>query len=149
MEVLQVTSDTEGTRMLSKALICADVATRNLREGRRFYEEVLGLKPLIDEPERGVYYRAGGGTMLNLYQREHEPAEQTAATFLVEDITRVMETLRSHGVQFEEYDEPDLKTKDGVFDDGKGFKVCWFKDPDGNLLSLEQLAPKQQTVLRR
>jgi catechol 2,3-dioxygenase-like lactoylglutathione lyase family enzyme len=125
--------------MLGDARICADVATRDLRRARAFYEGALGLKPLMVDQERGVYYRAGAGTMLNLYERGLEPAARTAATFLVDDITSAMAGLRGAGVGFEDYDEPDLKTQDGVFSDGTGFKACWFKDPDGNILSLEQL----------
>ncbi|MBC7977050.1 MAG: VOC family protein [Myxococcales bacterium] len=126
--------------MLNKASICADVATHDLKRAREFYEKVLGLKPLRIDAHRGVYYRTDDGTMLNLYERQHTPAEQTVATFLVEDIAETMAELRRSDVTFEEYDEPDLKTDKGVFSDGSGFKVCWFKDPDGNVLSLEQLS---------
>jgi catechol 2,3-dioxygenase-like lactoylglutathione lyase family enzyme len=132
-------SSMEGLRMLGEARICADIATRDLGRARHFYEKVLGLTPLKVDADRGVYYRSGGGTMLNLYQREHAPAAQTAATFLVDDLAAAMAGLRRAGVVFEDYDEPDLKTEDGVFSDGSGFKVCWFKDPDGNVLSMEQL----------
>lgn len=126
--------------MLSAARICADVATSDLGRARRFYEDVLGLAPERADPGRGVYYRADGGTMLNLYERPHSPSPQAVATFLVDDITAEMRGLATQGVKFEAYDEPDLKTVDGIFADGTGFKVCWFKDPDGNILSLEQLA---------
>ena len=89
---------------------------------------------------RGVYYRAGGGTMLNLYVRDAQPAEQTAATFLVADIADAMAGLRARGVVFKAYDEPGLRTHDGVFEDDTGFKASWFHDPDGNILGLEQLS---------
>jgi catechol 2,3-dioxygenase-like lactoylglutathione lyase family enzyme len=125
---------------LNQAQICADIATSDLPRARAFYEGVLGLSPAHEDEDRGVYYRAGGGTMLNLYERAHEPAAQTAATFLIDDLDKAMAALRERGVSFIEYDEADLKTVDGVFEDGTGFRVCWFRDPDGNLLSLEQLA---------
>lgn len=50
-----------------------------------------------------------------------------------------MSGLRSRGVVFEDYDKADLKTKNGLFSDGKGFKTSCFRDTDGNILSLEQL----------
>ncbi len=50
-----------------------------------------------------------------------------------------MSALRDRGVSFEEYDLLDLKTENGVFSDGSGFKAAWLKDPDGNILGLEQL----------
>lgn len=125
--------------MLESARICADVPTADLERARRFYEGALGLKVLKADTQRSVYYKAGGGTMLNLYERPHHPAAFAVATFLVDDIEQSMSDLRKARIVFEDYDEPDLKTHDGVFSDATGFKVCWFKDPDGNILSLEQL----------
>lgn len=128
--------------MLEQARICADVPTSDLRRAGKFYEGTLGLKVARADDERGVYFEAGGGTMLNLYEREHSAIEYTVATFLVEDIGRTMSELRARGVVFEEYDEPDLKTEHGVFSDDTGFRASWFKDPDGNVLGLEQLPAK-------
>lgn len=125
--------------LLTNARICATVATTDLQRARHFYEAKLGLKIVVADERRGVYYHAGGGTMLNLYERDHTAPEQSVATFLVADLEKVMTNLRSHGVSFEEYDLPDLKTVDGVYSDQTGFKVSWFKDPDGNLLGIEQL----------
>lgn len=50
--------------------------------------------------------------------------------------------LRSRGVTFEEYDQEDLKAKDGVFTDEAMGKAAWFKDSGGNILSLAQLPPE-------
>lgn len=117
--------------MLAEALVCANVPTTDLSRVRRFYEETLGLAEARADEERGVYYQAGGGTMLNLYERPGATAEHSVATFLVESIEAVMSDLRRRGVSFEEYDKPDLKTEDGVYGDQSGFKASWFKDPDG------------------
>ena len=126
--------------MLANSRVCADIAVRELGAARRFYENVLGLAVDYEDADRGIYYRAGGGTMINLYQRDVDPGEQAVATFLVDDIDTAMRGLRDCGVPFTDYDEPDLKTRDGVFEDGTGFRVAWFKDAAGNVLSLEQLA---------
>jgi catechol 2,3-dioxygenase-like lactoylglutathione lyase family enzyme len=66
-------------------------------------------------------------------------ADHTAVGFLVDNIESVMTGLRSQGVRFEEYDMPEmgLKTVDGVATLGKD-RVAWFKDPDGNILSIAQ-----------
>jgi len=77
--------------------------------------------------------------MLNLYESPHTAAEETSATFLVENIDKVMSDLRTRGVSFEDYDKPGLKTQNGLFSNDAGFKASWFRDPDGNILSLEQL----------
>jgi hypothetical protein len=86
-----------------------------------------------------VYFQAGGGTRLNLYERPHSTAEHSAATCLVENFAEVMPDLRSRGVSFEEYDMPNLKMENGVYSDQSGFKALCFKDPDGNIVGLEQL----------
>jgi catechol 2,3-dioxygenase-like lactoylglutathione lyase family enzyme len=129
----------EALTLLTNALICATVPTTDLQRARHFYEKTLGLKAAIVDERRGVYYQAGGGTMLNLYERQHTTAENSVATFLVENLDEVMSDLRSRGISFEEYDLPDLKTENGVYSDQTGFKVSWFKDLDGNILGIEQL----------
>jgi catechol 2,3-dioxygenase-like lactoylglutathione lyase family enzyme len=129
----------EASTLLTNALICANVPTTDLQRAKRFYEETLGLKAAISDEERGVYFQAGEGTMLNLYERQHATAEHAVATFLVENIEEVMSDLRSRGISFEEYDMPDLKTENGVYSDQSGFKASWFKDLDGNILAIEQL----------
>jgi catechol 2,3-dioxygenase-like lactoylglutathione lyase family enzyme len=125
--------------MLANALVCANVPTRDLKRAKPFYEKTLGLKAARSDEKRGVYFQAGGGTMLNLYERPHSTAEHSVATFLVENLADVMSDLRSRGISFEEYDMRDLKTENGVYSDQSGFKASWFKDPDGNILGLEQL----------
>jgi hypothetical protein len=88
------------------------------------------LKAAISDERRGVYFVAGSGTMLNLYERQHSTPESSVATFLVENLDDVTD-LRNRSISFEEYDIPDLKTKGGVYSDETGFKVASFKDPDG------------------
>jgi catechol 2,3-dioxygenase-like lactoylglutathione lyase family enzyme len=134
--------------LLTNARICATVATKNLRRAKRFYEETLGLRAAISDERRGVYFVAGSGTMLNLYERQHSTAESSVATFLVENLDEVMSDLRNRGISFEEYDIPDLKTKGGVYSDETGFKVAWFKDPDGNIIGIEQLPSESMHSLR-
>jgi catechol 2,3-dioxygenase-like lactoylglutathione lyase family enzyme len=134
--------------LLTNALICATVATKNLRRAKRFYEETLGLRAAIADERRGVYFLAGSGTMLNLYEREHSTPESSVATFLVENLDDVMSDLRNRGISFEEYDISDLKTKGGVYSDETGFKVAWFKDPDGNIIGIEQLPSESMNSVR-
>lgn len=125
--------------LLRSGRICATVATRDLDRARVFYEQKLGLAVALADERRGVYYRAADGTTLNLYERDVDPPAQSVATFLVDDLSAVMTELRERGVTFEEYDEPDLKTIDGVYTDDTGFAVAWCEDDDGNVLGFEQL----------
>jgi predicted enzyme related to lactoylglutathione lyase len=59
--------------------------------------------------------------------------------FTVDDLTTEMADLKKRGVVFEEYDLPGLKTVDGVVDMGDLGKAAWFKDTEGNILSLTQM----------
>ena len=64
-------------------------------------------------------------------------ARHTLGSFVVDDIQATTNALRAHGVTFEAYDLPGLKTVDGIARLGPD-AVAWFKDPDGNILSLTQ-----------
>ena len=60
--------------------------------------------------------------------------------FAVEDVESMVATLRSNGVTFEEYEPPlGAFATDGVMDFG-GVKAAWFKDSEGNLLSIVEFA---------
>lgn len=127
--------------MLTDALACATIPATDLDRARRFYGEQLGLTEVaLGGGSGGLYYQAGQGTMIQVYERPATgAAEHTVATFLVENLEEVMSRLQSRGVSFEEYDMPGLKTENGIFTGQNGFKVSWVKDPDGNILGLEQL----------
>ncbi len=121
-------------------LVCARRSRREIwPKPPGFYAETLGLRRAYADQRRGIYFEAGGGTLLNVYERELSPPAQSVATFLVDDLAARMKELRGRGVVFEEYDEPELKTRDGMYTDGTGFKAAWFKDPDGNIVGMEQL----------
>jgi len=59
--------------------------------------------------------------------------------FVVDDLFAEMADLRKRGVVFEEYDVPGLKTVNGVVEMGKMGKGAWFKDSEGNILSISQM----------
>jgi catechol 2,3-dioxygenase-like lactoylglutathione lyase family enzyme len=128
--------------MLTNVPVCATLPTSNLNRARRFYREALGLAEGPLSVEGGVFFAAGGGTSLRIYERPpgYTPAEYTVVGFLVEDLEEEMSELRGRGVTFEEYDLPHLKTENGVYTDRqRGAKGAWVRDPDGNILALTQL----------
>ena len=59
----------------------------------------------------------------------------TALTWAVDDVEDVVRTLKSKGVRFEHYDLPETRREGDVHVSGD-LKVAWFKDPDGNILSV-------------
>jgi catechol 2,3-dioxygenase-like lactoylglutathione lyase family enzyme len=115
----------------------ATIATADLDRARAFYEQTLGFKPTRELAELGVVaYEAGSGSVL-LYASEFAGTNQ--ATVLSFDVPTdaydaEITALRRAGVTFETYDLPGT-WEDGVARMGNQ-RVAWFKDPDGNILSL-------------
>ena len=112
------------------------IAVRDLPRAKAFYGQILGLQALEQQGEEVVTYRSGGGK-LNVYRSEFAGTNQaTAALWDVGDqIGEIAAALASKGVNFEHYDMPGL-TLEGDVHVGEGMKVAWFRDPDGNILSL-------------
>ena len=125
--------------MLSNAPVCPTLSVSDLARARKFYEEVLLLKSM-DKTMTGseAMYECGKGTALMIFQTKTKPGDDTAAGFMVSDLAAEMTDLKSRGVVFEDYDFPGLKTVNGVATFGN-VKGAWFKDPDGNILSLTQM----------
>jgi hypothetical protein len=126
--------------MLSKCHVAATLPYRGLKTAKAFYSKKLGLKHLAGSPKDGyLEFGAGEGTVIMLFESPSRKSEDTAATFEVENLAREMTALRRKGVEFEEYNLPDVKTVDGVATMGK-HKGAWIKDPGGNILALHQRA---------
>ena len=123
--------------MLTDSPVTPTLPIVDLERARNFYEGVLGLKVNMASDE-DVMYDCGGGTTLYLYKRAESRAEHTEAAFKVDDLEKEVKELRGKGVEFEEYDMPGLKTENGIAT-RNGMKSAWFKDPDGNILSLVQM----------
>jgi catechol 2,3-dioxygenase-like lactoylglutathione lyase family enzyme len=125
---------------LSDGPVIPTLAVKDLKRAREFYEGTLGFKPGKDMGEGGVIYKAGKETALLVYPSGSAGTNQaTYAGFSVDDIEETMTELREKGVKFEDYDFPGLKTENGVatYEEGGG-KSAWFKDPDGNILALDE-----------
>jgi len=113
------------------------IAVSDIDRAKQFYGETLGLKT-VDERADGVRYDGGGGTFLLVYPSGFAgTAESTYMGFTVDDVEKAVAELRDRGVVFEEYDIPGLKTVNGIAEI-EGVKGAWFKDPDGNILSINQ-----------
>jgi len=113
------------------------IAVSDLERAKKFYGETLGLK-VKDERADGVRYEAGGGSLVLVYPSQFAgTAQSTYMGFDVDDVEKAVAELRERGVVFEEYDMPGLKTVNGIAEI-EGVKGAWFKDPDGNILSIGQ-----------
>ena len=123
--------------MLGNKMVYPTLPVVDISRARKFYEDKLGLKVLAEDQSPGLVFGAGKGTLLYIYQRGQTKADHTVVEFEVDDIEAEVKELRSRGVQFEEYDMPEMgiKTVDGIASMGD-MKGAWFKDTEGNILAL-------------
>jgi catechol 2,3-dioxygenase-like lactoylglutathione lyase family enzyme len=120
--------------MLGARNSIATIAVKNLEVARVYYEEKLGLDFARELPE-GISYRTGG-TILLVYASRHAGTNQaTCVTWAIDDVERVAQELDARGVTFEHYDLPGTTVEGDVHVEGDR-KAVWFKDPDGNILSV-------------
>jgi len=121
--------------MLGKADATPMIAVTDLDRARKFYEDALGLEAK-EEWGEGVTLESGD-TLINLYKSEFAGTNKaTALNFDVDDIDKEVSELKDKGVFFEKYDLPGLEAQGDLYVGEGGFKTAWFKDPDGNILSL-------------
>ncbi|HWM13218.1 MAG TPA: VOC family protein [Gaiellaceae bacterium] len=130
---------------LAEAGIVAIVPVSDVEAAIRFYGETLGLElqeRRDDLPEnREAEFKAGQGTLLVYESVGAGKSRHTVAGFRVDDVDATVTTLRERGVEFEDYDLPELKTDGGVAEVGD-VRAAWCRDPDGNLLAIESVAAR-------
>ena len=122
--------------MLAAAKVVAFIATGDAARAKAFYGEVLGLR-LLSEDGFAVVFDANGTTLRVAIVREVVPAPYTVLGWDVEDIAATVRRLSAAGVVFERYawlQQDEL----GIWNSPSGAKVAWFKDLDGNVLSVSQ-----------
>lgn len=118
--------------------VIAFVATRDAERARTFYRDVLGLDLVLDQLPFALVFDACG-TMLRVTPvKELHPAAYTVLGWQVQDIVAAARAMANAGVRFELY--PGLEQDElGIWTaPGGAARVAWFKDPDGNTLSISQ-----------
>ena len=123
--------------MLQKSPMYAYIPVKDVARARQFYEQKVGMKPK-QEIAGGVVYEFAEHTACFMYPTPNAGTSRASQAFWqVEDIEREVAELKKRGVDFEDYDAPGMKTRDGIALAG-GAKSAWFKDPDGNIMALIQ-----------
>ena len=122
--------------MLSANKLMAFCATNDAPKAKSFYEEKLGLTLISDERFALVF--DANGTMLRIQKASNwTPPEFTVLGWEVPDIAQEVSSLTANGVQFIRV--PSLQQDDlGIWSADERTKVAWFRDPDGNILSLTE-----------
>ena len=133
--------------MLQEGQVATRIPVKDLARARGFYAEKLGLEPSEERPG-GLLYRCSSGEFALFESSGASPGTFTQMAWHVEDIEAEVETLRSRGVVFEEYEVPGLTTVNGIAQvegnypsKGSGERGAWFRDSEGNLLALGQSLP--------
>jgi catechol 2,3-dioxygenase-like lactoylglutathione lyase family enzyme len=121
--------------MLADKDAVATVAVKDLKAAKKFYGDILGLKPTpVPEPEV-LNYKSGNSTVLVYKSQFAGSNKATSVTWIVDDVEGTVKDLKAKGVAFEHYDFPGMTRKGDVHIAGKS-KAAWFKDPDGNILAV-------------
>ena len=122
--------------MLGATNIVAFVPTRDSGKARSFYEGVLGLRFVKDDGFALVL--DANGIMIRVAKApEFKPAPFTILGWQVSGIEKVVAALQEKGVHLEIFGFLE-QDKLGIWTAPSGDKVAWFKDPDGNVLSVSQ-----------
>ena len=122
--------------MLADRIAMATIAVKDLAAARKFYEGALHLKKSGPEIREAASYKSGDSTIV-IYRSQYAGTNKaTAATWNVGDeLEAVVRTLKNAGVAFEHYDMPGIRREGDIHMAGD-FKTAWFKDPDGNILNI-------------
>jgi catechol 2,3-dioxygenase-like lactoylglutathione lyase family enzyme len=117
--------------------IIAFVTIVDVERAKRFYADTLGLRLVSEEPPFALVFDANGIMIRLGMGKELPPAHGTVLGWQVPDIEAAVRALQASGVQFERYGF--MKQDDsGIWTAPTGARVAWFKDPDGNILSVSE-----------
>ena len=123
--------------MLERYPVHATIPCSDLDRAKSWYRDKLGLTP-TGEDAGGAYYDCGGGTSFGLFPTPYAgTAQNTQMEWSVPDIKTAVDELRAAGVTFEHFDMAEVEWDGDIAVMGP-FKGCWFKDSEGNTLSLTE-----------
>lgn len=109
-------------------------SVNNLSRAKTFYGETLGLQ--VEEENGMLNLHLGSGADVLIYPKDdHQPATFTILNFPVSSVEECVEDLGQKGITFEQYSGA-IKTDEKGIHREPGYTLAWFKDPDGNILSL-------------
>ena len=123
--------------MLSSSSLVGFLATADARKARHFYQAVLGLE-LVEDTPFALAFNSNGTTLRIQKVQEVALAPYTALGWMSADIQAAVRGLAAKGVSFVRY-EGLAQDALGIWKSPGGAMVAWFRDPDGNTLSLTEV----------
>lgn len=127
-----------GNSILGGSKLVAFAATTDPEKARAFYEGVLGLRLVADEKPFALVFDANGTMLRVTTVHELKPDPFTVLGWDVDDIEGTVDRLISAGVVFNRYKGMNDDDTRGIWNSPSGARVAWFKDPDGNVLSVTE-----------
>jgi catechol 2,3-dioxygenase-like lactoylglutathione lyase family enzyme len=122
--------------MLASGKLVGFVPTKDSKRAREFYEGKLGFQ-FVSDDQFALVMQAGDSMIRIAKAKDFKPAQYTVMGWEVADVEAMVKWLNGRGVTFEKY--PFVEDRElGIWTTPNGDKVAWFKDPDGNVLSLSQ-----------
>jgi catechol 2,3-dioxygenase-like lactoylglutathione lyase family enzyme len=122
--------------VLESSPLVAFVSTADAAGARRFYAETLGL-PMLEQTSFACVFDANGTMLRVTVVDEVVRAPYTVLGWGVADLPVAIGELAARGVEFDRH-EGMQQDGLGIWQSPSGARVAWFKDPDGNILSLTQ-----------
>jgi hypothetical protein len=123
--------------MLADKKLKAFAPTMKPDKARSFHKDILGLK-LLSEDNYALEFDANGTLLRVTIVEDFKPHPFTILGWNVDNIFSSIKLLNDKNIFCEKYDFLE-QDKSGVWTSPNGSKVAWFKDPDGNVLSLTEL----------
>jgi catechol 2,3-dioxygenase-like lactoylglutathione lyase family enzyme len=122
--------------VLAGADIVAFGTTADPERARRFYADTLEL-PMLEQTPYALVFRAPNAVLRVAVSDHVVAAPYTVLGWVVHDIAATVDGLAARGVDFERFEGMEQDSR-GVWRSSGGARIAWFRDPDGNLLSLTQ-----------
>ncbi|MBS1802208.1 MAG: VOC family protein [Acidobacteria bacterium] len=126
--------------MLGGSQVMAFAPTTDPAKARAFYEGVLGLHLVADEKPFALVFDANGIMLRVTTVHEFKPQQFTILGWRVVDIEATVDRLVAAGVKFLRFTGMNDADPRGIWSAPGGARIAWFKDPDGNVLSLTEFA---------
>ena len=126
--------DAQGVSTLQ---VYAKLPAQDVDRARAFYAEKLGLEP-ERELDDHLFYEVAGTQFLVFPSGGTPSGTHDQFGLIVEDIEQAVEALEARGVSFESYDPPPGATRRGRITDYGALRAAWFKDSEGNLISIAE-----------
>ncbi len=120
--------------MLSQSKLQSIILTSRLAKAEVFYRDVLGLE-LKGKSDGALVFDVSGSELRVAPVKSTTPTEHTVLGFAVPDVDSTITILKANGVEFEQF-EGFPHEANGALTTPDGSRVAWFRDPDGNLLSV-------------